>query len=329
MFSKMLSFIISLIILVSDFLGVGSNIYSSKELFADSKFNSGFSVLSLETSGNEEIKLGDFTYSDSNNGSPVWMIAQWNSKHCLWNERKVSDKYTITDGLTKSVTYSPKDNSLSMRLNAANVYCNESAGDADWPHLLIEQAPIADYEVLSDNEKLFYRCDSDRIVLRLDIRIKDFKDTTNHNGINACQYLAYFYLKGVNSQDFIWFGVNLFDSRGLQDKYWSIDTAGSNNMIYTISTKDTFGSYRKTLYRNNKPYVNDEWTHIELDLTEYIDDFIAKANSSGIYKTKFSKKDFYIGGTNIGFEIHGNYDCTIDIKDFQITSYRFKNHSQA
>lgn len=329
MLSRILSFFISLIILISNFLGINSYVYSFKELFCDSSFNSGFSVLSLDTNGNEVIKLGDFTYADSNENSPAWMIAQWNTKHCLWDERKESDKYTITDGLTKSVTYNPEDKSLSMRLNAANVYCNEPAGENDWPHLLVEQSPIAGYEALTGDDKLYYRCDSDRIVLNLDVRIKDFKDTTNLDGINACQFLAYFYLKGVNTQDFIWFGVNLFDSRGLQKIYWSVDTAGSNNMIYTVSTKDTFGSSRKTLYRNNKPYVNDEWTHVELDLSVYLDDLIRKANASGIYATKLSREDFYIGGTNIGFEIHGNYDCTVDIKDFQLTSYRLKNHLQA
>ena len=37
-----------------------------------------------------------------------------------------------------------------------------------------------------------------------------------------------------------------------------------------------------------------------------------------------AEEDFYIGGTNIGFEIHGNYDCTVDIKNFNITSYNRK-----
>lgn len=324
MFNRILSFFVSLLILISDSFGIGSWFYSSKELFADPEFNSGFTVLSLEKNGNDGIAMGSFVYSDRAENPPAWMIAQWNSKHCLWNERIEADKYTLTDGITKCVTYCPDDKSLSMRLNAANVYNGNPAGNDNWPHLLIEQSPIVGYRSMSDGEKLFYRCDSERIVLSLDIRIKDFKDTTNPDGVNACQYLAYFYLRGINSQDFIWFGVNLFDSRGLQDSYWSIDTAGSNNMIYTVSTADTFGSARSSLFRNNKPYVNDEWTHIELDLTEHLDDMIKEANASGLYETKLSREDLYIGGTNIGFEIHGNYDCTVDIKGFQLTSYRIK-----
>lgn len=41
-----------------------------------------------------------------------------------------------------------------------------------------------------------------------------------------------------------------------------------------------------------------------------------------IFGEKVSVSDFYIGGTNIGFEIHGNYDCTMEIKDFNLLSYR-------
>lgn len=41
-----------------------------------------------------------------------------------------------------------------------------------------------------------------------------------------------------------------------------------------------------------------------------------------IFGEKVSVSDFYIGGTNIGFEIHGNHDCTMEIKDFNLLSYR-------
>lgn len=323
MFAKILSLIISFVIFIGDFFGFGSKLYTSKQLLADPDFASGFSVVSMDTNGSEQIKLGNFVYSNSQTVSPSWTIAQWNSKHCLWAERVESDSFTITDGVTKTVTYSPDDSSLSMRLNAANVYCGQAAGESSFPHLLIEQSPFDDYARMSDGDKLFYRCDSDRILLSLDIRLKDFKDTTNLEGINAAQFLAYFYFRGVNSNDFVWFGVNLFDSRGLQDTYWSLDTAGSNQMIYSLSTADTYGSSRKTLFRDGKPFVSDEWTHIELDLTPHIADFIKRANSSGIYGRTFSAEDFYIGGTNMGFEIHGNYDCTVDVKDYRLTSYRF------
>lgn len=322
MIAKILSFFFMVSLLFSSVFGLPLYGFESKELFSDPHFENGFTVMSQQTQNNAGIPCGDFVYNDSEEG-PFWMIAQWNSGPCLWQERAASDKYTITDGLTKTVIYDPEEKSVSMRLNATNVYNGVPAGSDSWPHLLLEQSPVCDYYSLTDNEKAYYNCSADHMVLSLDIKINDFIGTTNSDGINAVQFLAYFYLNGVSQKEFIWFGVNLFDDRGYQDTYWALDEA-SQKMIYCVSTKDTFGLKSRSLFRNGKPLVNDEWVHIELDLSPHIAKAINQANKSNTFGYAVNKEDFYIGGTNIGFEIHGNYDCTIEIKDFQITSYNKK-----
>ncbi len=322
MFSRILSFLFMLILGITSTFGIELKCYESKQLFNDDDFENGFYIVSQQAVNNSTAKIGEFTYSD-NTEKPDWTIAQWNSGNCLWADRIQSDKYTITDGLTKWVTYNPDDSSVAMRLNAANVYNGAPAGDSNWPHLLLEQSPICDYSALTETEKAFYNCSADRMVVTLNIRIKDFKETTNPDGINAVQYLAYFYMSDTDGHNFIWFGLNLFDNRGYQDEYWALDPA-SNCMIYSVSTKDTFGSERKSLYRNGKPYVSDEWISVQLDLTPYIEKAIENANKSNTFGEKVKAEDFYISGTNIGFEIHGNYDCTVEIKDFTLTSYNKK-----
>ncbi|MBQ7957053.1 MAG: hypothetical protein IJ279_03355 [Clostridia bacterium] len=322
MLSRILSFFFMLTLHITSYFGLPFDSYEQKKLFNDADFINGFTVMSQQTENGAGVPSGDFTYNESE-ATPAWMIAQWNSGNCLWENRIDSDKYTITDGLTKTVTYNPEDKSVSMRLNASNVYNGESATYENWPHLLLEQSPICDYQLLSDEDKAFYNCSADRIVLNLDIRLKDFVDTTNKEGVNATQFLAYFYLKGTESHDFIWFGVNLFDDRGPADTTWALDK-GSGQMIYCLSSKDTYGSDRKSLFRNGKPYVSDEWTHVEVDLTPHIEKAMKAANKSDTFSREVKKEDFYIGGTNIGFEIHGNYDCTVDIKNFNLTSYNKK-----
>ena len=88
-----------------------------------------------------------------------------------------------------------------------------------------------------------------------------------------------------------------------------------------LSTKDAYKFSSNSLYRNDKPYVSDEWTHISIDLAVYIASAIDKANESNTFGEAVSIEDFYISGTNIGFEIHGNYDCTVDIKNLSLCSY--------
>ena len=318
-FQKFLSFIFMVCLAISEALGIPLNGYEAKQLFADTEFKNGFSVLSQQTENNAGIKLGNFTYNNPSD-EPSWMIAQWNGGNCLWAERTESDIYTLSDGVSKTVKFNPADNSVSMRLNAANIYKGMPADEANWPHLLLEQSPICDYPSLSAEDKAFYNCSAERMVLSLDIRLSDFADTTNKEGINACQYLAYVYLCGVEKNEFVWFGINLFDDRGYQDTYWALDK-GSGNMIYSLSTKNPFGLGCRSLFRNGKPYVSDEWTHVEVDLAPHLDDFIQKANEADTFGREVSRDDFYIGGINIGFEIHGNYDCTVDIKEYNLTAY--------
>jgi len=317
MLTKIIAFITSAVVALLALFGIQPVQYETKPLFADAGFANGFTVLSMQTENGSGVPLGNFTY----NALPVmpsWMIAQWNSKYCLWAERAESDIYTITDGKTKTVRYNPDDQSLSMRLNAAHVYGGEPAGEGNWPHLLLEQSPLPG---AAGGDRAFYSCAADKLILSLDIRLADFKDTTNKAGVNAAQFLAYFYLTGVNGNDFVWFGVNLFDSRGLQDTYWSRDTAGSNQMIYTVSTADTYGCGVRSLTPFGRPRVSEQWRYIELDLTPHINAMLEKANESGTFGRTVSATDFILGGTNIGFEIHGNYDCTVEIRGFQITSY--------
>ena len=144
MFTSISSFIFMIILLITSCLDLPLRGYESKELINDTEFSNGFIILSQETVNNISQPLGKFNCQNSNT-SPTWMIAQWNSGPCLWENRISCDENTITDGSTKFVTYNPDDKSVSMRLNAANVYNGEPADFSSWPHLLLEQSPIVDY----------------------------------------------------------------------------------------------------------------------------------------------------------------------------------------
>ena len=77
----------------------------------------------------------------------------------------------------------------------------------------------------------------------------------------------------------------------------------------------------KSLYRNSEPFISDEWVKVKINLKPYIVKAINKANESDAFGQTVSVDDFYISGTNIGFETHGNYGCTIEIKNFSLTSF--------
>ena len=303
---KIKAFLFAVLLFVSNIFGAVPCGYEVGELLSDTAFRSGFEVLS--PSGEHE---GDFTFSDSS--VPEWKIAQWNSKSSLWKNRADSDGFTISDGI-KTVSVNPEKNSVYMSIDASKEYGGEPAGLDNWPHLLLEQSPFK-----KDSEKAeLYSC-INRIIFSADIRLAEYVPTTNPDGVNAAQFLTYFYMTGTDNRSFIWFGLNLFDDRGLMETSWSRDFAdGAHNMIYTVSTKDTYGTKLRTL---NKKGVSDKFTHISVDLTPYINDCVEKANSDNTFGKKVSADDFYFSGMNIGFEMHGNIKCAVEAANLSLKSY--------
>ncbi len=287
-------------------------------LFKDQGFKNGFKIIEMERPEGREITAGIWNFPCSED-KPQWQVDQWYSKYCLWHDRAESDPLTITDGKTKWLKYNLEDNSLSMRLNARNVYEGRSAGNELWPHLLLEQE-FGSYDNLPQENRQFYNSDFKELELSLDIRMPEYIPTESHEGINACLFFAYFYLTLKEIRKFIWFGVYLFDDRGLMDTYWNIDTVGTE-MIYIISTVDTYGGAEKS-FNVNGVTPTKEWKELRLDLTPHIDKAIDLANRDNTFGKHVTRDDFYIRGNNIGFEVHGNCDCTIDIRNYNLISYK-------
>lgn len=301
--------------------------YIKKGLFKDRNFKNGFKVNRILNGKDGYIPIGKWQFPQSE-GEPDWFLVQWYSKYCLINERKdVGSPYVITDRAdSKKVVYDHENNSLSMNLDATKIYGGEPHREGLWPHLLIEQRPVCVYGELSEEDKKFYRADCDELHMEIDIRMPLFEDTTNPEGVNACQFMAYFYLTPINFDRFIWFGVSFLDSRQPADTYWNIDLVGTE-MIYCLSTEDTFGGLEHSFYDVNdgmKVKQSDEWKHIDLNLTPHIDKVIELANRDNTFGRKVTRSDFYIRGTNLGFETHGNINCTVDIKDFDLVAYNRK-----
>ncbi len=308
--TKILSFFFMISYCLSSLFGISPLFYNSRQLIADCGFANGFTVLSKETCNGAGVPEGIF--SSNRNVTPSWMIAQWGKGPDLWNEGKNTAGHTLSDGVCRSVVWQPEDRSVTLSVDGKGAYGGLPAGTEDFPHLLLEQSPfIADTDSVS-----FYSCDSDHLVFSADVRLTGYEESSVKDGINAVQFLSYFYVKGKNTDDFVWFGLCLFDDRGPQDTYWAVDIAGSNNMIYTISTRNVYKSSLNVLRPDGKN------KHIRLDLVPHIDSLFKKINESGVFGRNVSKEDFYIGGMNIGFELHGNASCTAQIKDLSLKSFR-------
>ncbi len=290
-------------------------------LFRDEYFENGFTLIARRHGkGGKDVPKGIFQFPCSKD-KPTWFFEQWHSHHCIVKERYETDPYTLAN-CAKEMKYDPEKKIISLRLNARNEY--EGKGHLDkrvlWPHLLLEQCMVEKFDEYSEEEKPFYSADAKKFVWELSLRMTDFKDTTNPEGINACQFLAYFYLTMKDESGFVYFGMAPFDNREPMEKYWALDVEG-RAMIYTLSTADTFCGIENAFKGNSKDIKLNEWRDICVDMTPYIDKAIQRINDENIFGRKVSRNDMYIRGVNIGFEIHGNYDCTVEIRKHNLVSY--------
>jgi len=292
----------------------------TKRLFKDEGFADGFKVIARRHGrGHKDVAIDTFQYPTAQ-GEPKWLLEQWHSRHCIKKEKYESEAYVL-ENAAKRIEVKPQERYISLTLNGTAEYNGRPHINKRvlWPHLLLEQITYDKFADVPEEEKKFYSCEFEKLSCELDVRLKHFADTNERRGILACQFMAYFYLQLKDDDGFIYFGINIFDSRGLMKTYWALDVEG-RAMIYLLSTEETFGGAEKSFNADNAIIQGDEWKHIEIDLTPHIDTLLEKINSELVFGRNISREDLYVRGTNIGFETHGNLDCTIEVKNYNLVA---------
>ena len=304
--------------------------YVATGLLQDPDFERGFYIAINDNSLGKDPKThGRFTDYVEVEGEPLWEVGPYFTRVDLATNRDTeADKYTLTDteGIC-TVKYNPDEKSITLRLNAVNNYQGEPHIDGKsaggwWPHLLLNQGQ----GVLTGEERKKNGADADRIYMELDVRVLDYKDTINKSGHNSLTFPIFFYLKCDDAPNGkIWFGgggiIHNNPKTDLQPA-WTTDSA-AHQYIYGVPMADVFDGMHNSF--NIAPGVyatGEEWKHVRVDLTPHLERCIEWANRDNAYGVKVSKENLYFSGANIGFEIHGNYDCTVEFKNFNLISYR-------
>lgn len=298
--------------------------YKDTRLLQDEHFERGFLVAQFEhKNNNNHGKWQSYCETDE---APLWRIDPWYCKYDLWDNRDTTtDKYTLADKYgINTIKYNPEEKSISMRMNATKIYNGEPHIDSEynwWPHLLLEQN--------TDNcpvDKVRNSAAADRMYVELDARLTDFKPTTNLKGSNSCDFLIYFYLKTDKSPtQMIWYGLQLFCggdlSMPIHRTGWTPDSA-ANQYMYGLRMNTVYGGMENSFNpQKGVALISDEWKHIRLDITPYIEQCVAWANRDNLFGVQVTKEDMYFYGVNIGYEVHGNFDCTFEFKNFNMVAY--------
>lgn len=300
-------------------------VFIKENIIPDAEFNNGFSVNSQKdhTNGDAYSVLGAFTYNETDL-SPLWSLSQWDSGPCIWNENVSEDKYTITDGSSKWVTYDPEEKSLLLRLNTEPYYQGKGAVPGDfWPHLLIEQN--FPFNELSQEKQTSRTAENEKILLSFDIRMPYYEATPNpDNWVEAAQLYMYFGIVDKAENKFVWFGLQLFDSRyEFSQLSFKIDDGKSDASglpIYLIGMEDVYKNSDKTFWKDGTPTTSEEWLHIEIDLKPHLESMLKTAIEKGYYSETTTPSDLYFHYMNFGWETIATFDCGVEIKNLALNS---------
>jgi len=304
-----------------EFLEAG---YTSTRLMRDEGFEKGFWVSRVKNTASSQDE-GLFQDYCKTKETPLWRISPHWARYDLVDDRDTdADKYTIRDKHgVNSITYNPDEKSLTMRVNTYPIYEGKPHINSEyewWPHLLVAQ----DSGICAFDKKRNSAA-ADRMFVEIDIRLLDFKDTTIKEGTTAPNFMAYFYLRTDKAPgQLIWFGLNFFNGTKINGNTrcgWAPDSA-AHQYMYKMSQGIVFGGVENSFVpQNGVVLTGEEWKHIRVDVTPHIQQAVEWANRDNAFGTRVTVEDMYFEGVNIGYETWGNYDYTVEFKNFNMVSY--------
>ena len=316
----------------------GENDYSAKiyNLIRDNDFSDGFWACDLDQAKKSNRIDAVLIQPYVTENRAAWDITQWYSK-VAFNDPKYSTPINLGNGIFKIA--SPEN---ELIVDKANKYlsftCKTSqntnkyprtSGDQSWQHLLIEQTFSKEAASLANKESM---------ILHLSTKLKYFKN--NRNGllnnnegetIGAAQFLMYFTIHSKKDSGFIWFGFPLFDDRyggyssGLEDGKSAWDP-GTRAKIVSVGTNDLYGRNKTTAgWQNGKLYGGDDakWATINCDILPQFKKALENvqtytAGGQPAIFTNSTVDDLYIGSMNMGWEMPGYFDASMEIEDFSL-----------
>jgi len=281
-------------------------------LMLDTHFRDGF-ILSYPDSKEGAAVEAVLGPRDSNN-RPVWRLCQWGTKHSLAKARRIhhengdfsygNEAKRVLAGCAGSGS-----SDLILEIKGSAEYGNRARKYGEsWPHLLVEQQVCKVYPLDKLNGLDFTL--KIKLLYSENHTIKKAYDPALH----AAQFQMFLVVKNVNEQsndygNYYWFGVPFYDSRhDIPPSYKAKDTGkadATGKFIYTIAGRQV----------NSEPLKVNEWVEINADLLPYIRAGLKDAIERDYLKSS-NPGEYAVTGMNMGWELPGTLDASIQIRDF-------------
>ena len=295
-------------------------------ILADPTFENGFRVLGMNVNDGGSSGATVLDPLDSG-GRQYWNLAQWGSRYSFADRAHTSLK-KLANGVynlkntTKEFGIDYNKNMLTFTGITSTTYDSPRTG-GDWHHLLIEQSfKTADTKISGLS----------KVQVSMANRLTYFKDNMGsafNPGLHAAQFLMYFMVANndTNSKDysnFIWFGFPFFDNRLEWNPPSSMLDRGTNRLMVGIGNEVLYKDNNKNnCWKNGAINAGPdvEWSYFSIDVLPMIIDALDIAHRDGYLKNT-TVDQLAITGMNLGWEIPGSYDVTMEVKDFSILGTR-------
>ncbi len=256
----------------------------------------------------------------------IWTLAQWGSQGTLWGTEPVplSSGVTVWSNEFKHVVFDSvdgDDGNVILAVNSVAEYDGvyRQSGES-WPHLLVSQG-------ISDPSGWFtdtapWISDLHEVIIDMDLKLlkADNIYTTGYSSsLHAAQFLLYFTIQNLRLPrdtnpdfgNFLWFGMRFYDDRKTLPSLSVSHDSGTGKLIYNIGIA---------------PFTDEgmqvgEWKRITGDILPHIKLGLAEAWGYGYLTNSFDLADYKIGGMNMGWEVPGLSDVSMQVRNFGVQAY--------
>jgi len=284
---------------------------SEREVICDAHFQRGF-ILWKPESG-RHVKYGELKGLERA-AAPVWGLDQWNSKFPLSENGKSVNGMLIYSNAAKSVVLG-ETSDLVLAANAGAEYGTRArqSPSEPWVHLLVEQEfePPA---YLKDLSRAKFHVET-RLLRSQLVQEKDYTPD-----LHAAQFTIYFTVQNRDRHsagfgDLVWFGVPIYDNRSRFPKaFKEQDFGGTAKFIFTPDGREFTTASAQ----------DGGWVVIDKDLLPMMLEALNTAWSRGFVKGSKDPADYAIGGMNMGWELPGIFDVSMQVRNLSLRVQRMK-----
>lgn len=298
-----------------------------RELLADLNFSRGFAVTPFHSNSSGGAKVGYLDYDGKKaEGDALWTLAQWGCTNNIYTDAlylREGNLLSYTDAGKKLTVDTSRTGCITLGIKGSKEYPLDEQGKvpertdatANWPHILIEQ---------TIGEEIG---DADSVYMEIEYQVTECERFVDESygdpdpQLNAAQFQWFVTLTNTDesSESYggtMWFGFSMFDTR-------SMNGFPPGTASYDGGKEDSTGLF---IYMFSLSQVNDmsgcevsgissvvgETVSVKVDIKKFLRTALKIAQQQGAMAGA-TVEHLKIGSTNIGWELPGNYDVSVEI----------------